>query len=558
MSMRLLFCILLAWACGVQAGPLLLEPMPRGQSLDGYLSVLSDPGGQLSLEEVRARDQDFAALPDGASFGFVPDVKWLRFGLQAPEGPPQTWWLELAYPSLDRVQFYAPQPGGGWSRIQVGDHQPFGERPFPYRNFILPLELSGTATFYLRVETADAMTVPLRVWKPETFLGKLAGSEVLMGIYYGILLAMLIYNGAMGLALRDSTYAYYLMANLAILLVVAELNGHAFQFLWPGNLWLADNQHVLIPCFHFVATLLWQRKFLDTARRTPLLHRGVSGVIGLCAGLLLLSLSGFYPLANQLVFIVALLFIAILSIITLRCLFMGYRPARLFLAAQMAPVLGGLVVVGVGLGLLPGNNFTEYALQAGSAVEVLLFSLGLTARVQHLREEKAAALIMAQRDALTGLANRVALDDYMARTLATARIRHSRFAVLLVDLDHFKPVNDSHGHGIGDQLLQAVAQRLRACVRQEDMVARLGGDEFVIVLANLAGTEAADRIAAKVVESLATPFTVAGLELQISASVGVALYPEHGEDAHQLFNRADGAMYQAKQSGRGSFHTCLV
>ncbi|WP_303786221.1 diguanylate cyclase [Azovibrio restrictus] len=558
MLARLLLCCWLAWACTVQAGPLLLESMPRGQSLDGYLSVLSDPNGQLSLEEVRARDGDFAALPDGASFGFVPDVKWLRFSLQAPEGPPRTWWIELAYPSLDRVEFYAPDPQGGWSRIRVGDHQPFGERPFPYRNFILPVEFGGTATFYLRVETADAMTVPLRVWQPESFLAKLAGSEVLMGIYYGILLAMLIYNGAMGLALRDSTYAYYLMANLAILLVVAELNGHAFQFFWPGNLWLADNQHVLIPCFHFVATLLWQRKFLDTARRTPLLHRGVSGVIGLCAGLLLLSLSGFYPLANQLVFIVALLFIVILSIITLRCLFMGYRPARLFLAAQMAPLLGGLVVVGVGLGLLPGNNFTEYALQAGSAVEVLLFSLGLTARVQHLREEKAAALIMAQRDALTGLANRVALDDYMARTLATARIRRSRFAVLLVDLDHFKPVNDSHGHGIGDRLLQAVAQRLRACVRQEDMVARLGGDEFVIVLANLVGTEAADRIAAKVVESLATPFTVAGLELQISASIGVALYPEHGEDAHHLFNRADGAMYQAKQGGRGSFHTCSV
>ena len=558
MRSSLLVLWLLLWACAAQASPLVLEPLPRGQSLDRHLAVLADPGGQLDLAEVRQRDLAFQSLPDGASFGFVSEVKWLRFELQAPEGPPRTWWIEVAYPSLDRLEFYGPGPDGGWRRIRVGDHQPFGERPFPYRNFILPVEFSGTATFYLRVETADAMSVPLRVWQPESFLAKLAGAEVLMGIYYGILLAMLIYNGAMGLALRDSTYAYYLMANLAVLLVVAELNGHAFQFLWPGNLWLADNQHVLIPCFHFVATLLWQRQFLGTARRTPYLHRGATTVMVLCAGLVLLSLAGFYPLANRGVFFVALAFILILSLITLRCLIMGYRPARLFLAAQLAPIVGGLVVVGVGLGVLPANNFTEYALQAGSAVEVLLFSLGLTARVQHLREERAAALIMAHRDPLTGLANRSALDDYLDRTLGQAHARHSLLALLLVDLDHFKPVNDTHGHGVGDQLLQEVARRLRACVRQGDMVARLGGDEFVIVLAQLSSGAAADRIAGKVVESLSAPFHVAGHELRISASVGVALYPEHGEDAHQLFNRADGAMYQAKQHGRGHFRTATA
>ena len=547
---------LLAGGALALAAPLVLTPHAQGQSLEGHLAVLSDPEGRLGINDILVRRNDFQPLPEGGSgFGFVRDVKWLYFELQAPAGPAQRWWLELAYPSLDRVQLFAPVDGGAWREIQVGDHQPFAQRPFPYRNFILPIDLSGTAGFYLRVQTADAMSVPLRVWQPESFLAKLTEAEVLMGIYYGVLLAMLIYNGAMGLAMRDSTYGYYLLSNLSILLVVAELNGHAFQFLWPGNLWLADNQHVLIPCLHFVATLLWQRRYLNTAQHAPRLDPWANGVIALCLLLVLLSVLGFYPLANQGVFFVALCFMTILWMITLRCVWIGHRPARLFLAAQTAPVLGGLVVVSIGLGWLPANMLTEYALQAGSALEVLLFSLGLTHRVQHLRQEKAAALIKAHRDPLTGLANRAALDEHLAACLHQAQRHRERLALLLVDLDHFKPVNDRYGHAIGDQLLQAVAERLRACVREGDLVARLGGDEFVIVLNRLPSATTAERIAEAVVAALGRPFEVAGQVLQIGGSVGIAQHPDDGEDAHSLFLHADTAMYQAKQGGRGRFRS---
>jgi diguanylate cyclase (GGDEF)-like protein/PAS domain S-box-containing protein len=174
-----------------------------------------------------------------------------------------------------------------------------------------------------------------------------------------------------------------------------------------------------------------------------------------------------------------------------------------------------------------------------------------------ITEQKAAerqTAFLAHHDALTGLPNRACLTDVLERTIAYARRRRLRFGVLFIDLDHFKPINDKHGHAVGDQLLKAVVERLSAGVRAEDTIARLGGDEFVIVLPDLREAADARRVAGWVVEQLAKPFHVDGLELTISSSVGISLYPDHAQSAEDLIQRADTAMYRAKENGRNAFH----
>ena len=160
---------------------------------------------------------------------------------------------------------------------------------------------------------------------------------------------------------------------------------------------------------------------------------------------------------------------------------------------------------------------------------------------------------LAHHDALTDLPNRTLLNERLANAVGRAAGNESCVAVLMLDLDHFKRINDTLGHGVGDGLLVEISTRLRALVRREDTVARMGGDEFVIVLPAIPGPEKAGEIATKIVEGVFKPVQVAGHELQVSGSVGVALYPRDGTDEGTLLRNADSAMYVAKQRGRSNF-----
>jgi diguanylate cyclase (GGDEF)-like protein len=156
-------------------------------------------------------------------------------------------------------------------------------------------------------------------------------------------------------------------------------------------------------------------------------------------------------------------------------------------------------------------------------------------------------------DSLTQLPNRMLLGDRMGQAIAHAKRTESSFALMFVDLDRFKPVNDSFGHAVGDELLKSVARRLKCCVRNEDTVARNGGDEFVIVLSEVNNIKDAAKISRKIVEALNRPFHIGAHELGISCSIGISVYPVDGQDIHTLLANADTAMYRAKKEGRNAY-----
>lgn len=162
---------------------------------------------------------------------------------------------------------------------------------------------------------------------------------------------------------------------------------------------------------------------------------------------------------------------------------------------------------------------------------------------------------MAQYDQLTGLPNRGFLYDRLKVALSTARRGPGKFSLLYIDLDKFKQVNDTLGHDIGDLLLQEVAGRLTQCVRESDTVARVGGDEFVVLLQCISLPEQAALVADKIRNVLHHPFTIDGHNLNIVPSIGIALYPEHGDDEQQLLKHADKAMYLAKHVGPFIIHS---
>jgi diguanylate cyclase (GGDEF)-like protein/putative nucleotidyltransferase with HDIG domain len=160
---------------------------------------------------------------------------------------------------------------------------------------------------------------------------------------------------------------------------------------------------------------------------------------------------------------------------------------------------------------------------------------------------------LALNDPLTGLANRRLLTDRMAMALVHAHREKSSLAVLFLDLDGFKGINDTLGHGVGDILLKMVAERLVATVREEDTVARFGGDEFILALWYVSGTDYAAMVALRAIEAVSQPYDIQGISVTITTSVGISVYPDHGEDSETLMKSADLALYEAKRSGKNTY-----
>ena len=186
--------------------------------------------------------------------------------------------------------------------------------------------------------------------------------------------------------------------------------------------------------------------------------------------------------------------------------------------------------------------------ESGPINYIAIFSDITARKVAEERMEKLAYL-----DHLTGLPNRLLLKDRLEQALSGARRHQQRLAVLFMDLDRFKSVNDTYGHGVGDQLLTEVADRISATLREEDTVSRVGGDEFVVVLPQVNDVRHLETVAHKLISALSAPYDIDGTLVRTSTSIGIATYPETGTSANALIKAADKAMYQAKKAGRGQY-----
>ncbi len=175
--------------------------------------------------------------------------------------------------------------------------------------------------------------------------------------------------------------------------------------------------------------------------------------------------------------------------------------------------------------------------------------------VEHLSTQHDLALL-AKRDPLTGLANRLLLRERFQDASQAVLRSGNQIAVHFIDLDGFKPINDSHGHPVGDMVLKLVAQRLESSLREEDTVARLGGDEFVVLQADLAHQSEAEMLARRIIRGLSAPFEIEGTTVQLSASVGIAMAPDLGLDLERLLACADAALYRSKLGGKARLTFC--
>ncbi|MBV8304936.1 MAG: EAL domain-containing protein, partial [Acidimicrobiia bacterium] len=221
--------------------------------------------------------------------------------------------------------------------------------------------------------------------------------------------------------------------------------------------------------------------------------------------------------------------------------------SRVQLAALAAALLIGPTLLAIGI--FVGRDHSDGAIVIGSAALTALVIARLARFVQAREEVQQAA----SHDELTSLPRRELFNERVAISAAAAYQRGGRMAVMFIDVDRFKKINDSLGHAVGDEVIDLVGRRLRHCIRGSDMVARMGGDEFTVLLEDINHEDDAAVVAQKVIDAFVDPLTVAGRKLFVTASVGVAAYPRDGSDADTLVKNADAAMYLAKEKGRNNF-----
>ncbi len=207
--------------------------------------------------------------------------------------------------------------------------------------------------------------------------------------------------------------------------------------------------------------------------------------------------------------------------------------AQIIIDAGMRHMLNGFIILNKGIyaGMATGHALLE----------------DITHRRQH------DLYVLAHHDQLTGLPNRLLFNDRLEQGCCNAQRNHRMLGLVFIDIDRFKYINDTMGHSFGDQLLVKVANRFCACVRQSDTVARLGGDEFVLILQNLESEEDAVRVLANIIDKLREPMSVLESEIRITASMGMAFFPQHDENIGGLIRKADAAMYEVKERGRNAF-----
>ncbi|MBF0442245.1 MAG: Hpt domain-containing protein [Oligoflexales bacterium] len=350
-----------------------------------------DPAGNIVLDDIiNDKEEKIKWISHRTdkipAFGYTDSAFWFRYAIENQSRTRQHFFLELADPYLNYVDLHIIDQDGNDIVTKTGDLYPYSHRPVDHHNFVFPLEIEKNekVIVLLYSKSATSMLFPLTIWDPDRFHSIKSRELTVFGIYYGMILVMVFYNLFLFISIRDYAYVFYFIYAIAYLVFQASINGLAFKHLWPNNTYLA-NFGVLITLSFIDSCLgIFTQIFLQTRKRHPVLHHFISIVCYPWSAIgFILSIFGLYLKNTTLINAVFQPLIASTLIITGICsLVKGYRPARFYVLAFSALLLGAMLLALKFIGILPSNVLTEYGSQFGSAAEIVLLSLALGDKIR--------------------------------------------------------------------------------------------------------------------------------------------------------------------------------
>ena len=570
-----------------------ITPAQDGALLNAQAEVFVDATERLDIEA--AEHAAFEPLAGRTALGLIDHPVWLRLQLRGDTDATQTWWLDLSPFSMADVQVFSQRPDApGWQRLHTGEEQPFVTRPMPWRQFLVPVDLSGTrpTTVYLRLRGYNTLVVPMRLWRLQSWAPHALVDYFVVGACLGVMAGLALYNLLLAARLRQRIFVLYALLVTSYALFSADLLGLGSQYLWCDAFVALPGRNQALVCLYGCFGALFPLYLLDAERVTRWFGRVLHAVAAVYAVSSVAALLGAYALAGVVIQLLPVVWFPLVLGVAIRRGLQRFRPAWYYLAGYGPVFVTLTMLILIGQSKVAATPLTMNAFLVAGALEAVLFSQALAERFNILRREREVALELAvsakqsqlraaqdhhaeledkvaQRtqeleasqqalhklayhDPLTELPNRLLFRDRLERLIAASkRDDASTFAVVIIDLDGFKLVNDTHGHHAGDHLLRVVAQRLRGCVREMDTVSRLGGDEFGIILPGLDAAHVREGpLLARLKAACAAPVRYEHALLQVGGSLGVAGFGGELRDRESIYRAADRDMYRAKSATR--------
>ena len=380
---------------------------------------------------------------------------------------------------------------------------------------------------------------------------------MLQGLLTSLVLCLLLYSVLQWVSLREFLYLKYALLIFGSGLFSVHFFGIGEQYLWPDGSWIGNHAAGLSSLLAAYGTTLFVVDVLgaDMSPKLRLAMRIVGAIFVLTGIGYALNILDLY-----FVTIIMSFFSALPSLLgvpgAVARMRRGDHTGAYFIAAWVTYAIASVIMIGVVRGAIGANFWTLHSFQIGATIDMLVFlriavlrSAAVHRAAQQATLEHDALLSLAHSDPLTGLLNRRGLQATLLAVLPKATAQNM-LAVYMLDLDQFKPVNDQHGHDVGDELLVVAASRLRATMRAGDVVARLGGDEFVVMASGLHSEKQARELGHKLLDAFRLPFSLTQHTCHVGITIGYALAPADGNDALGLLKSADAAMYIGKQNGK--------
>lgn len=563
----------------------------------------------LSADSGSVPDSNWEAIANPVNLGMDSDTHHFRFSISDLQAYPEGMLLEVAYPLIDHisVRYVMPEADNPVSELSGGDALPFSEWTIQHPSMLFPVpDGHNELTVYLEVSTSGVLRLPLRLWHKTEFIEYTSLLSHLLGCFYGFLLAIGATNFFLFLTTRSTPFLLYTCYVVSLSLTLAALNGQAFAYLWPNWEWFEQRAVAIFANAAIMFAILFSRLLMNVKDYSRWMDRALKIMSGLFGLNIFISLILPYTYLIKVFLVMLAIVVSFIFVVGIMLARRGNIIARYYSFAWGILLVSGFSASLDNLGVFSAPVTSNYLLMLGALVETLLltFVVAISYRIQReqtyqsqqslLEQQKLSAqaqedLVSIQQqyadeleykvqertleleialrelseanqelerlnsiDSLTGIRNRRQFDKRLIAEGRRSRREQTVLSLAMIDIDHFKAINDRHGHAAGDACICHVANLLQSALRRSsDDVCRYGGEEFGIILPNT-DSEGARQVLENMRTLVAEkPVYVEGVAIPMTVSAGVAsAVIEREAQELELLKYADDLLYQAKENGR--------